>query len=266
MADVDHPFLLPKNIKSPSNSMMELNAESPEKDDENVFGITEDLVQSPQHKKADTTLINFDGLLTIPLKLQEDLAEGCGGQLWPAGMVLARYMLRYHRDKLQGQTILELGAGGGLVGLAVALGCNIDQPLYITDQRNMLALMQQNVALNGLQERVIPKILGWGTPPLTPTLPIRPTILLAADCVYFQPAFPLLQQTLLSLIGPNTRCYFCYKKRRKADLKFMKTARKMFDVRVVDDDEKGKGGLLAGEGYGRAGIFLYEFRAKGENA
>lgn len=56
---------------------------------------------------------------------------------------------------------LELGAGGGLVGLAVALACNITAPIYITDQINMLPLMEQNVKLNNLESRVTPLVLNW---------------------------------------------------------------------------------------------------------
>jgi len=56
---------------------------------------------------------------------------------------------------------LELGAGGGLVGLAVASGCKVDAPMYITDQLEMEALMQRNIALNGLQDRVRSIILNW---------------------------------------------------------------------------------------------------------
>lgn len=56
---------------------------------------------------------------------------------------------------------LELGAGGGLVGLAVASGCKVDGPLYITDQLEMEELMQHNIALNGFQDRVKGVILNW---------------------------------------------------------------------------------------------------------
>lgn len=56
---------------------------------------------------------------------------------------------------------LELGAGGGLVGLGVAIGCEVDQAIYITDQENMLELMEKNVILNGLESRVIPLVLNW---------------------------------------------------------------------------------------------------------
>ncbi len=70
-----------------------------------VFAISEDLVQSPSHKSADTSTTDFDGLLSTPLKLHEDLTEGCGGQLWPAGIVLARYLLQQHRERMEGKTM-----------------------------------------------------------------------------------------------------------------------------------------------------------------
>lgn len=60
----------------------------------------EGLTPLPEIKKPGTTALDFSGLLNEPVKLHEDLKTGCGGQLWPAGMVLAKHMLRYHRDKL----------------------------------------------------------------------------------------------------------------------------------------------------------------------
>jgi hypothetical protein len=96
------------------------------------FNISEDLVELPVMQQAGTLSIDFDGLLDPPLQLHEDLAKGCGGRLWPAGVVLSKYMLQ-HRDYLRSKTMqaarnlqayphradlnrLELGAGGGLVG------------------------------------------------------------------------------------------------------------------------------------------------------
>jgi hypothetical protein len=99
----------------------------------------------------------------------------------------------------------------------------------------MFDLMKRNIALNNLETKVDASIYDWGEPAPS-QLSAHPDILLAAECVYFEPAFPLLQQTLKDLIGDNTVCYFCFKKRRRADLGFMKVARKMFDVEEVDDD------------------------------
>lgn len=115
------------------------------------------------------------------------------------------------------------------------MGCKTSTTLHITDQEPMFELMKQNIALNDLQSKAVASIYDWGSE--TPShLPKHPDIILAADCVYFEPAFPLLQQTLQDLIGEETVCYFCFKKRRRADLQFMKTARKLFDVREVEDD------------------------------
>ncbi|KAH7125201.1 putative methyltransferase-domain-containing protein [Dendryphion nanum] len=227
-------------------------------EEQDVFNVSADLVPPAVLKAAGVSEVDFDGLLSPPLKLQEDLKNGCGGQLWPAGMVLGKYMLRKHREDLLDKEIVELGAGGGLVGLAVALGCKTTKPLHITDQLPMFELMNQNITLNNLSTRTTATIYDWGEP--TPSnLPTHPDIILAADCVYFEPAFPLLQQTLKDLIGENTVCYFCFKKRRRADLQFMKTAKKMFDVKEVEDDPDR-------EVYSRQSLFLYRISKKGSTA
>ena len=99
----------------------------------------------------------------------------------------------------------------------------------------MLDLMQRNIALNDLQDKVAASVYDWaGTRP--PTVPAHPDVVFAADCVYFEPTFPLLQQTLQELIGPDTTCYFCFKKRRRADLHFMKAVKKSFLVEDIADD------------------------------
>lgn len=56
---------------------------------------------------------------------------------------------------------LELGAGGGLVGLAVARGCTTGAPLYVTDQLEMLSLMELNIAENKLADSARARILDW---------------------------------------------------------------------------------------------------------
>lgn len=80
---------------------------------------------------------------------------------------------------------LEIGAGGGLVGLAVANGCSLSQPLHITDQLEMLSLMGHNVLLNNAQGRVKPMILNWCVHVLLANR--RPSILLPVLHVYTPP-------------------------------------------------------------------------------
>jgi len=106
--------------------------------------------------------------------------------------------------------------------------------IKMTDMDAMLDLMLRNIALNNLpSETISASILDWGTSYEGDS---KPDVVLAADCVYFEPAFPLLLQTMSQVIGPQTTCFFCFKKRRKADLRFMKDARKLFVVEEVMDD------------------------------
>lgn len=111
----------------------------------------------------------------------------------------------------------------------------------------MLALMQRNITLNRAEGKVEASVYDWGEsyPPVSE----YPDVILAADCVYFEPAFPLLQKSLEALIGPKTTCYFCFKKRRRADLRFMSAVNKRFAVELVTDDPDC-------ETYGRENIFL----------
>ncbi|KAK7931695.1 hypothetical protein PG985_002407 [Apiospora marii] len=235
----------PKTSRSPSPDFSPL-------------AIGTDLAPLRELKAAATTNLDFSGLLPSAIQLHEDLKSGNGGQAWPAGMVLAKHMLRYHRDDLKNSRILELGAGGGLVGLGVASGCDIDQPVYVTDQVNMVPLMEKNVALNKLGSRVQPAVLNWGEPLGTDVVNFKPDVILAADCVYFEPAFPLLLATLSDLLAlcPSATIYFCFKKRRRADMQFLKKAQKAFrTVELVDQDR---------EVFSRENIFLYSFRSKAQ--
>jgi len=77
---------------------------SDEEDNDGVFAISEDLVESRQQKTAGDSTLDFDQLLHSPLRLHEDLKQGCGGQLWPAGMVLSKYLLRHHKN-LEGRSM-----------------------------------------------------------------------------------------------------------------------------------------------------------------
>lgn len=68
---------------------------------EPVTTISEDLTPIPFLKTKGDTNITFDGQLSRPLKYHEDAKSGCGGQTWPAGMIMGKQLLRYHREELK---------------------------------------------------------------------------------------------------------------------------------------------------------------------
>jgi hypothetical protein len=95
-----------------------------------------------------------------------------------------------------------------------------------------------------------------GEPLSQEVLDFKPDVILAADCVYFEPAFPLLMQTLQDLLAlvPSATVYFCFKKRRRADMQFLKAARKAFAVAEIEDEDRPV--------FGREGLFLYALTQK----
>ncbi|KAG6903314.1 hypothetical protein C0995_013067 [Termitomyces sp. Mi166 len=200
--------------------------------------------------------------LSVEIALAVDASPGCGGITWPAGevcssplgrdvsddgKVLSSYLTKRGPEFVHGRNILELGSGTGLVGLVAAklqlqktTSAGTSTPsVYITDQAPLLEIMDRNVQLNDLSSTVAVAELNWGTP-LPPSLSV-PDLVLAADCVYFEPAFPLLVQTLCDLVDAGTgdketEILFCYKKRRKADKRFFNMLGKAFSWDEVTDD------------------------------
>jgi hypothetical protein len=154
----------------------------------------------------------------------------------------------------------------------VAFEGGLQHQLLLTDMDAMFELMKKNIALNDLGSHVVPLILNWYVHPLSfpskfllkyrgEPLPERvvsakPNVILAADCVYFEPAFPLLLQTLGDLLElcQDAVIYFCFKKRRRADMHFMKNAKKKFVVEEIEDQDR--------EVFSREGLFLYTFKRK----
>ncbi|KAL6306735.1 putative methyltransferase-domain-containing protein [Sparassis latifolia] len=207
----------------------------------------------------------------VVIKLVVDASPGCGGIAWPAGevrlpcvihriivlnncvctvcQVLAAYIAR--RGSWKGKNVLELGSGTGLVGLVAG---KLGARACITDQAPLIEIMARNVSMNDLTALVTVAELNWGEP-IPQDIP-RPDVLLAADCVYFEPAFPLLVKTLADLvIDDTTEVLFCYKKRRKADKRFFTLLKKEFTWTEVDDNP-------ARDAYSREAISLLRLSRK----
>lgn len=98
--------------------------------------------------------------------------------------------------------------------------------------------MNQNIALNNLEKTVEAKVLDWGEelPEFLEGQPVD--LVLAADCVYLESAFPLLEKTLIDLSNMDTKILMSYKKRRKADTRFFKAIKKHFTIVEISDFEE----------------------------
>lgn len=211
-----------------------------------------DLIPMGEESVKGIADLDFGGLLKHPLRLEVDGgAAGCGGKIWPAGDLLGRYLIRNHLPGIK--HILELGSGTGLSGLALALK-HKDTRVWLTDQAPMLPLLEVNIALNGLDDRVHAAILDWGTELESQYKDID--LVLAADCVYLEKAFPLLEKTLLDITATrDVPIWMSYKRRRKADRLFFRAIRKKFIVNEIKD-------FPEFEQFHRDSVFLFELRNK----
>jgi predicted nicotinamide N-methyase len=92
----------------------------------------------------------------LSLEQSEHLVAETGGLVWASGVELAHW-LREHRAALQGAafaSIVDLGCGSGVAGLAAALLLPGVPDVCLCDyDRTALALAQRNAAANGLEAR-----------------------------------------------------------------------------------------------------------------
>ncbi|AEY96005.1 FADL212Wp [Eremothecium gossypii FDAG1] len=239
---------------------------------ETFTAVFEDLVEPRPIEHLGQSDLSYQGQLDPPLKIHEDGGEsGCGGKVWIAGNLLCEFILEKSKDgrvlsqfpgyERQFKNIIELGSGTGLVGLCVGLHGKYngatDTNVYITDTEGLCPLMQKNVELNGLDGMVHPRPLFWGEP-LSDEFTRQPIdLVLAADCVYLEKAFPLLEKTLLDLTAGESQplVLMSYKKRRKADKKFFIKIKKEFDIIEIKD-------FKSYEDYRRQRTYLFQLVRK----
>lgn len=129
---------------------------------------------------------------------------------------------------------MELGAGTGIVGLALSKLVPSSK-VYITDIPQIMPLIEKGIRINELTNAT-PETLVWGE--RLPALDSDPSVLLLADCVYYEPSFQPLVDTLVELTDRYTinEILFTYKKRRRADKHFFKMLAKRFKCSQVTDD------------------------------
>lgn len=163
-------------------------------------------------------------LFNITLQLSQDpSSNNLGTTVWDASIVLAKYIEKnsrrgdFSRNKVRGKRVLELGAGMGLSGMAMALlGCDV----AFTDIGDVLPLLRHNVSQNVSPAALKLKDAAWAAAEVGATLvtsldwsdpscysDFQPPydFILAADCVYSELAVPHLLATVLHMGGPRTQ-------------------------------------------------------------
>jgi len=175
---------------------------------------------------------------------------GTGLNVWDGALLLARY-LEKRPDIVRDKTVLELGAGCGLVGIASGvLGA---KDVVMTDLPYALPLMRENVARNEAAWKVATrpcrrmkcKECDWYRPPSLRTLfcddieeEVHVDVILVADCVWLSSLIAPLLQTLAAYANrAETKVIITYQQRgREAHEEFLHGIHTLFNVVEVDTD------------------------------
>lgn len=177
---------------------------------------------------------------------QDPNSKHHGTTIWDASLVFAKFLERNCRKgrfspaKLKGKRVLELGAGCGVSGFAMAmLGCDVT----VTDQKEVLPLLQRNVDRN--ISRVMqknPELFGsikvselqWGDESHIKAVGPPFDYIIGTDVVYVEHLLEPLLQTILALSGPRTTTMLGYEIRSTSvHEKMLQMWKKNFDMKTV---------------------------------
>ena len=125
--------------------------------------------------------------------------DSTGSIVWDASVMLARY-LEKRKSSFDFTHVLELGSGTGLLSIAIAF-LSDNSLCTATDLPQSVALIERNVKLNNVQDRVTTMALEWGQSTISID-PSIPSLVCAADVVYSS-------ETLLVFVSELARYSCC---------------------------------------------------------
>ncbi|KAJ2414318.1 Protein-lysine N-methyltransferase efm6 [Coemansia sp. IMI 209128] len=142
-------------------------------------------------------------------------ATGCGvgSTVWDTGLVLAKYLdhqTSLGNLNLSGKTVLELGSGTGIVG--IALGRLHPQcQVILTDKKELIPLLSRNIELNSAMSNTRAQCLDWTLPT---ALDVVPDLIVVSDGIWDKDLHQPLAETLARLAGSETRVLLAYETRK----------------------------------------------------
>ncbi|XP_067844187.1 protein N-lysine methyltransferase METTL21A isoform X1 [Heptranchias perlo] len=161
---------------------------------------------------------------------------GVAAVVWDAAIVLCTY-LELGAIQLRDRTVIELGAGTGLVGIVAAL---LGADVTLTDREVALQFLESNLRENippDQRTRARVRELSWGVN-LRQFNPGSYDVVLGADIVYLEETFPDLLETLEHLSSERTTILLSCRIRYERDQNFLKMLGSRFRVERVHYDAK----------------------------
>lgn len=158
-----------------------------------------------------------------------------GLNIWDGAIALAKYLEKHSTTIVSGKSILELGAGTGVVGIAAALLDAHD--VLLTDLPYALDNLRHNVQLN-LRESTVAAIqsLDWTS---SSTYPIHRAwdLIIGADVIWLAHLVPSLVQVINACAADDTSVIIAHQTRSiEVDQLFFRLMHENFDMQQVPTD------------------------------
>ncbi|KAG7273682.1 hypothetical protein CRUP_017435 [Coryphaenoides rupestris] len=161
--------------------------------------------------------------------------DSYGSVMWPAALALCSYL---ESQQLLGRTVLELGAGTGLVTI---VSCLLGAAVTATDLPDVLGNLTANVMRNTRGRcRYVPRVaaLSWGEGLELhfPRALHRYNYVLAADVVYHHDFLEQLLLTMQHFCQPGTTLLWANKVRFGTDLSFTRDFQQSFHTELLVEE------------------------------
>jgi Lysine methyltransferase/Ankyrin repeats (3 copies)/Ankyrin repeats (many copies) len=132
------------------------------------------------------------------------IADTTGFGIWCASLVMARWMVKIAPSLFQ-KSVIELGAGCGVPGLALAKHVSIAS-LHLTDLNpRTVENLEFNIHLNHLGSLAQASTIDWDDES-TWMLPVE--VIIGSDLIYSKSIVPLLKKSVLGLLQPGGSFYY----------------------------------------------------------
>jgi hypothetical protein len=214
-------------------------------DDDGENGCEESQIKKESSECTEQKIIvksKHSGEVTIEIIQRKSL--GIAFQMWPASTHLVDYILENLGTMMKGDfdkelNIIELGCGLGVSGLLIAKVLELHSSdlklgkVVLTDLEPVMSILNENIELNALGEKVVAFPLDWFQKESVHELfdlffrdVSKPPLVIAADVVYFESLFQPLSEVFELLCSRGCTIIVSHVKRWKRDAKFFQLCKK----------------------------------------
>lgn len=133
-------------------------------------------------------------------------ADTTGLGIWAASIVCAQWLISLDPVLLEGKVVLELGAGCGVPGLAIATNTK-PRKIYVTDfNTRVIDNLRYNIHLNALEDICEARFMNWKDQDTWPTEKVE--VLIGSDLIYETEMAVLLVQAIEGLLSDQGYFYY----------------------------------------------------------